>query len=95
MAVVVHSANIHHSKSAPFVIWELKYRFSRLVKIIADGGYRGELIDNTKKTFGWILEILLRRDDSTKFQILTQRWIVERTLAWFEGYRRLSKDFEF
>ncbi|MDR2917286.1 MAG: hypothetical protein LBV74_21030 [Tannerella sp.] len=76
MAVVVHSANIHGSKGAPFVLSELKHRFSRLVKIIADGGYRGELIDSTKKSFGWILEIILRKDDSAKFQVLPQRWIV-------------------
>ena len=30
------------AKVAPFVLSELKFRFSRLVKIIADGGYRGE-----------------------------------------------------
>ncbi|MDR2916908.1 MAG: IS5 family transposase [Tannerella sp.] len=94
-AVVVHSAHINDSKEAPFVLSELKYRFSRLVKIIADRGYRGDLLDNTKMTFGWILEIILRKDDSTKFQVLPQRWIVERTFAWFESYRRLSKDFEF
>lgn len=95
MAVVVHAANIHDSKSAPFVLSELKFRFSRLVKIIADGGYRGELIENTKNSLGWILEVILRKDDSPKFQVIPQRWVVERTFAWFESYRRLSKDFEY
>ncbi len=28
------------------------------------------------------------------FQVLPKRWVVERTFAWFEGYRRLSKDYE-
>jgi putative transposase len=64
------------------------------VKRSADGGYRGELIDNTRKTYGWIVEIVLR-SDSTKFEILPKRWIVERTFAWLESYRRLSKDFEY
>ena len=95
LAVVVHAANVHDSKGAPLVFYELRCRFSRLVKIIADGGYRGELVENTKRAFGWILEIVLRKDDSTKFQALPQRWIVERTFAWFESYRRLSKDFEY
>ncbi len=95
LAVIVHAANEHDSKSAPFVIAELRGRFYRLVKIIADGGYRGELIDNTRKTFGWIIEIVLRKDATKKFEVLPKRWIVERTFAWFESYRRLSKDFEF
>lgn len=55
----------------------------------------GELIENTKTSFGLILEVILRKDDSPKFQVIPQRWVVERTFAWFESYRRLSKDFEF
>jgi len=37
MVVDVNAANIHDSKAAPFVFPEFKFRFSRLVKIIADG----------------------------------------------------------
>jgi len=28
------------------------------------------------------------------FAILPERWIVERTFAWLDNYRRLSKDYE-
>ena len=59
LTVIVHAANEHDSKSAPIVCAELRGRFYRLVKIIADGGCRGELIENTRKTFGWIMEIIL------------------------------------
>lgn len=52
LAVIVHTVNEHDSKSAPIVIAELRGRFYRLVKIIADGGYRCKLIENTRKTFG-------------------------------------------
>jgi len=95
LAVVVHAANVHDSKGASDVIALLKGRFERLVKIVADGGYRGELIEKTKTTFGWILEIVLRSDHSSKFTVIPKRWVVERTFAWFESYRRLSKDFEY
>ena len=95
LAVVVHAANVHDSKGASDVIASLKGRFERLVKIVADGGYRGELIEKTKTAFGWILEIVLRSDHSSKFTVIHKRWVVERTFAWFESYRRLSKDFEF
>jgi putative transposase len=95
LAVVVHAANEHDSKAAQNVINQLRGRFCRMVKIIADGGYRGELIENTKKLFGWVLEIVLRSDSSQGFQVLPKRWIVERTFSWFESYRRLSKDYEY
>lgn len=95
LAVVVHAANEHDIKSASIVIVELRGKFSRLVKIIADVSYRGELIKNTRKMFEWVVEVVLRSDISSKFEVLPKRWIIERTFAWFESYRRLSKDFEF
>jgi putative transposase len=95
LAVVVHAANEHDSKAAPSVIEQLRGRFNRMIKIIADGGYRGDLIEKTKKMFGWIIEIVLRSDSTQGFQVLPKRWIVERTFSWFESYRRLGKDYEY
>lgn len=94
MAVVVHSATIHDSKAAFPAIERLKFRFPRLKTIIADGGYRGKLVGKIKKSFGWILQVVLRSDTTKNFEVLPKRWIVERTLSWFEGFRRLSKDYE-
>ncbi len=94
LVVVVHAANHHDSKAAFKVISALKYRFPGLVKIIADAGYRGQLADKIKGSFGWLLQIVMRKE-SHKFEILPKRWIVERTFSWFESYRRLSKEFEF
>lgn len=34
-------------------------------------------------------------DTSTEFKVLPKRWIVERTFAWLNKYRRLSKDYEY
>ena len=28
------------------------------------------------------------------FQVLPRRWVVERTIAWIEHNRRMSKDYE-
>ena len=95
LVVVVHAANIHDSKAADKVISKLRGRFGRLVKVIADGGYRGELIENTKRKLGIILEVILRKEESSAFSIIPKRWVVERTFAWLENSRRLSKDFEF
>ena len=94
LTVVVHAANVHDSKAALGVIKNLRGRFPRLTKIIADGGYRGELVEQVQKALGWILEIVLRTEQTKKFVGLPKRWIVERTFSWFESYRRLSKDYE-
>jgi hypothetical protein len=31
----------------------------------------------------------------TGFKVLPKRWIVERTFAWINRYRRLSKEYEY
>lgn len=94
LAVVVHSATTHDGKAAFSVIGRLKNRFPRLKKIIANGGCRGDLAEIIKKSFGWVLQVVLRSDTTKKFEVLPKRWIVERTFAWFEGFGILSKDYE-
>ncbi|MEM7373275.1 MAG: transposase, partial [Bacteroidota bacterium] len=53
------------------------------------------LIKWVKKTLGWVLEIVVRTDKQKQFEVLPKRWVVERTFAWFESYRRLSRDYEY
>jgi putative transposase len=94
LTVVIHSATVHDSKSAEEVLQELKNKYlNGIVKIFADGGYRGELIEKVKFKFGWILEIV-KRNEVGRFEILPKRWIVERTFAWISFQRRTSKDYE-
>lgn len=52
LAVKVHSANLHDSKSAKLVLVKMsenKIDFPRLEKIFADKGYRGNLLTWVKK----------------------------------------------
>lgn len=78
--------------------------------IFADGGYRAHFECQMFARFGvWptILKAKTSRVKSedpaykgAKVKLLTQcnlgpkRWIVERTFAWFNHYRRLSRDYE-
>ena len=95
LSVVVHAANEYDGKMAFDVINTLKYRFERMQKIYADGGYRGdELAEKLKKDLNYELEITLRSDKSTEFKPLPKRWVIERCFAWLNGFRRLSKDYE-
>ena len=75
-----------------------KYSLRSIVnEIIADGGYRGKrLSDTLKATLGCELEVALRPDECpSKFQVMPKRWIVERSFAWLENFRRLTIDYEF
>jgi len=90
---VVHSAGIQDRVGARALLLRLSYRFKGIVKIFADGGYTGTLIDWAKEMFGYKVEIV-KRSDQKGFQVLPKRWIVERTFAWNNWSRRLSKDYE-
>ncbi|HEX4888606.1 MAG TPA: IS5 family transposase [Luteibaculaceae bacterium] len=94
IAVDVHAANIHDSVGCMEVIKKATKSSSRLSKIIADGGYRGKLKNTVKSKFRLKMDIVLSNDPSS-FEVLPKRWIVERTFAWLESYRRLAKDYEY
>jgi len=74
-------------------LFQIKDKLPRLIKIFADAGYSGKLIDYVLLQFGWILEIVKKTDK--EFKVLPFRWIVERTFAWLNNYRGLSKDYEY
>jgi len=82
----------------------------RLEVILADGGYQGRAERRTEERTGVPLKIARRRGDTTTgewanldgpppskpagFQVIPQRWIVERSNSWFSRKRRLTTDFE-
>jgi putative transposase len=60
----------------------------------ADAGYAGEeMIRIVQMTAGIQLEIAKRSEQH--FEVVPRRWVVERSIAWINRYRRLSKDYEF
>ena len=42
----------------------------------------------------WLIEVVKLTNDSHSVEVLPRRWVVERTLGWLGGNRRLSKDYE-
>ena len=92
LAVIVHGANVHESTTALVLLGKLYKRFPRLKRLWADGAYGGGLVAEVEDRFGWILDVVKRLGRG--FEVLPRRWVVERTFAWFEGYRRLSRDYE-
>lgn len=60
-----------------------------------DGTYRGaEWMSWVKEKYRIVLEPVLRTEEQKGFSVLPRRWVVERTLAWLNQFRRLSKDYE-
>jgi len=96
MAIVVHAASVQDYDGAKLVFTSLAQRgFHRLKVIFADSAYgKMNLPDWTHQAFGWILQTVLRPVGFRGFVVLPKRWIVERTFAWINKFRRNSKDYE-
>ncbi len=69
--------------------------FPRLKKLWADGAYSGEWLDKLPEDFPIDIEIVQRQPGQRGFKVIPWRWVVERTFAWLDQYRRLSKDYEY
>ena len=95
LAVMVTAANIHDSKAADLLMRTLCYFLSPVKVILADGGYRGEIIAAIKKKFACLIRVVMRSDDrKTGFKPIDKRWIAERTFSWFDNHRRLCRNYE-
>lgn len=91
----VHSAGIQDRDGAPDVLKSISVRYPMLRHIFADGGYAGPKLRDALKAIGrWTVQIVKRSDTTEGFEVLPRRWVVERTLAWLNRCRRLSKDWE-
>ena len=90
----VHKANDQDCHGCLKLFDKLSPQASRsLEKIIADMGYRGPLLrEEALYTHGIEFETIDRKKLGTNMK--PKRWIVERTIAWFNHYRRLSRDYE-
>ena len=68
--------------------------FSRIQKILVDGGYSGEkFATSIREMTGAIVEVSKRRTPH-KFEPEYLRWIVERSFGWLDKCRRLAKNYE-
>ncbi len=94
--VVVHSAGLQDLAGAWLLFRDLPAAlWGRLQLIWADAAYRSpKLARWLLKTHATRLEIAVRSAQSTGFEVLPHRWVVERPFAWLGRFRRLSKDYE-
>ena len=90
--VNVHAANTHDTVSGCRVFKAALQKYPSLKGVCADAGYR-----KTMETFvAGVLKktIAISARIAPGWAVLAKRWVVERTFAWLNHFRRLSKDYE-
>ncbi len=98
LRVWVTAANVPEREGAKTVLKPVKQMgkgVSRLHTIWADGGFDGSAFMMwVMDICGWILQVVLRPQQTKGFVLLKKRWVVERTFGWLMNCRRLVRDYE-
>ena len=107
LTVIVHAADVSEQAGARRILEKVATAktkaasfFQRLRLLWVDAGYQAgkDFCAWVKALLGWRVEVIKRPEVNVQkkqgFILLPRRWVVERTFAWLDNYRRLSKDYE-
>ncbi|MCP4923662.1 MAG: transposase [bacterium] len=83
--IKVHAANTHDTVAGCDVFEEALQKYPSLKGVCADAGYRKTMEEFVKERLNKTIRISKRI--SPGWSILFQRWVVERTFAWFNPFR--------
>lgn len=88
-AIVVTTANVTDREGAIQMCEKHKKKLGKVTNILCDREYtRPTFAQTIKEMIGCSIEII-KRSKLHKFIVLPKHWIVKRTFAWLENYRRL------
>lgn len=98
LRVFVTAASVGEREGGKRVLKRVKRmgkQVCRLHTIWVDGGFDGAAFMMwVMDVCRWIVQVVLRPEQSKGFVLLKKRWVVERTLGWLMGCRRLVRDYE-
>jgi transposase len=98
LRVFVTAASVGEREGGKRVLQRVKRlgkALSRLTTIWVEGGFDGApFMMWVMDVCRWIVQVVLRPEQTQGFVLLKKRWVVERTLGWLMGCRRLVRDYE-
>lgn len=93
--VNVHAANIHDGVAGCDLIYpDFTGQITRATKLLGDNAYRGQFASLMQELDTVEFECPSRAEGSKGFVVEAKRWVVERSFAWMNFYRRITKDLE-
>jgi putative transposase len=97
IAVLITAASVDDGVAAVQLLEQVdSAMYPRLKVIWGDNKYHNLALEAwiTKHRPGWTLEVKSPPEGSKGFVVVSKRWVVERSFAWWGRNRRLSKDYE-
>lgn len=94
LAIAVTSAQVYDGHGGFELLWQMEQSSDRIGLVCADQTYRGEFSEVVENIYKWKIEISQKPESKQGFVPQKGRWQVERSFAWLNFLRRLSKDYE-
>ncbi len=92
--MAITTANVTDRAGALIAVERSHEALCEVKAVLADSGYTGRpFAQAIHEKLGASVQIAKRHELHT-FAVLPQRWVVERSFAWLEKYRRLWKNCE-
>ncbi|OCB83208.1 transposase [Lentilactobacillus parabuchneri] len=93
-AIHITRANITDRDGSIALVTLNLEQFKLVRTMMVDGGYSGvnfqiDVASNLNATVQ-----VAKRNELHRFEVMPQRWVVERSFSWLENYRRLWKNCE-
>ncbi len=88
----MHAANMGDTKVAGNVLERALEKHPSIQAFSAEAGFRGSAVKFADESLRLPSHISKKIKDG--LAVLPKRWVIERTFAWLNNFRRLSKDYE-
>ena len=89
----ITEANFHDSHAVEHLLKGAVQKDLLPITIWVDGGYRGERVQEVALKYNCSIEVV-KRNKLPCFKVIPKRWVVERTNAWIDNFRRLVVSYE-
>jgi transposase len=93
-SIHVTTANVTDRDGALEMLKKYAPKLAGILKVLCDGGYTGENFSNAVMALINATVEVAKRSELHKFAVIPKRWIVERSFAWLDHFRRLWKNCE-
>ena len=95
-AVAVTTAKVTDRKGALQALARCASSLTQVKSVLCDSGYVGQpFAQGVRDTLGQHVTVqIAKRSELHTFKVMPRRWVVERSFAWLEKNRRLSKNCE-
>jgi transposase len=94
LEVLITPASTQDRDGGRRLLWRLCRHFPTIRLVWADAGYAGKLVTWAQQVLTLAVQIVRKRQGVHHFEVLSRRWVVERTFSWLGKCRRLAVDYE-